>query len=225
LPAIQRDFVWPEKKVLRLPDSIMRGYPIGIALLWETYLDLQYRKFVEAFHPGEIHDFRDNKRKKKLKLVLDGQQRLQSLYIALYGSYEGKSLYFDVLSGKESDDLSEEKYEFEFLDKEGFEHWQEKMRAGAPAPDESQNGEQPYLVKVADLFAAGVRGRDELARRIKQQVALGQDDEARLTENMARFHDALVPHQNQRLQEPFPERLRRLLPYSSTFDLRAYSRY
>ena len=39
LPAIQRDFVWPEDKVLRLLDSIMRGYPIGIALLWETYLD------------------------------------------------------------------------------------------------------------------------------------------------------------------------------------------
>jgi uncharacterized protein with ParB-like and HNH nuclease domain len=30
LPAIQRDFVWPEGKVLRLLDSIMRGYPIGM---------------------------------------------------------------------------------------------------------------------------------------------------------------------------------------------------
>jgi uncharacterized protein with ParB-like and HNH nuclease domain len=33
LPAIQRDFVWPEEKVLRLLDSVMRSYPIGIALL------------------------------------------------------------------------------------------------------------------------------------------------------------------------------------------------
>jgi uncharacterized protein with ParB-like and HNH nuclease domain len=129
LPAIQRDFVWPEEKVLRLLDSIMRGYPVGIALLWETYLDLQYRTFGDAFHPGEIHDFKDNKRKKKLKLVLDGQQCLQSLYIALYGSYEGKSLYFDVLSERESDDLAEEKYEFEFLNKEGFKRWQEQSSA------------------------------------------------------------------------------------------------
>lgn len=196
LPAIQRDFVWPEEKVLRLLDSIMRGYPIGIALLWETYLDLQYRQFSEAFHPGEIHDFKDNKRKKKLKLVLDGQQRLQSLYIALYGSYEGKSLYFDVLSGRESDDLSEKKYEFEFLDKKGFEHWQEQIQAGAAAPDASQKGERHYPVKVADLFAAGVRGRDALAKRIKQQITLGDDDEGRLTENMARFHDALTMNTN-----------------------------
>jgi len=56
----------------------------------------------------------------------------------LYASDEGKSLYFDVLSGRESDDLAEEKYEFEFLDKEGFEDWQDEMRAGAAAPDASQ---------------------------------------------------------------------------------------
>jgi hypothetical protein len=196
LPAIQRDFVWPEDNVLRLLDSIMRGYPIGIALLWETYLDLQYREFSEAFHSGEIHNFKDNKRKKKLKLVLDGQQRLQSLYIALYGSYEGKSLYFDVLSGRESDNLAEEKYEFEFRNQEGFERWREQMLAGAAAPDASQNAEPQYLVKVADLFAAGVRGRDTLAKSIKQQVMLSEDDEGRLGENMARFHDALTMNTN-----------------------------
>jgi hypothetical protein len=192
LPAIQRDFVWPEEKVLRLLDSIMRGYPIGIALLWETYLDLQYRKFADDFHPGAIHAFKDNKHKKKLKLVLDGQQRLQSLYIALYGSYEGKSLYFDVLSGRESDDLSDEKYEFEFLDKAGIERWESQMKTKAEAPGSLEEGEQKYLVKVADLFSAGVRGRDALAKQIKKQVKLSEDDEGRLGENLARFHDALT---------------------------------
>jgi Protein of unknown function DUF262 len=196
LPAIQRDFVWPEKKLLRLLDSIMRGYPIGIALLWETYLDLQYRRFGEAFNSGEIHDFKDNKRKKKLKLVLDGQQRLQSLYIALYGSYQGKSLYFDVLSGRDSDDLAEEKYEFEFLDKEEFERWQEQMRSGGAAPDASQDSEPRYLVKVADLFAVGVRGRDALSKRIRKEIKIDEDDEGRLSENMARFHDALTTNTN-----------------------------
>lgn len=45
LPAIQRDFVWSEEQTETLLDSIMRGYPIGIALLWETYNDIQYRLF------------------------------------------------------------------------------------------------------------------------------------------------------------------------------------
>jgi uncharacterized protein with ParB-like and HNH nuclease domain len=45
LPAIQRDFVWTEEQTERLLDSVLRGYPIGITLLWETYNDLQYRLF------------------------------------------------------------------------------------------------------------------------------------------------------------------------------------
>ena len=196
LPAIQRDFVWPEGKVLRLLDSVMRGYPIGIALLWETYLDIQYRKFDEAFRDGQIHDFKENKRKNKRKLVLDGQQRLQSLYIALYGSYEGKSLYFDVLSGRESDDVSEEKYDFEFLDKAGFERWHAEINTGPGAPDASENGGPKYLVKVADLFAAGVKERSALEKRIKQQIALGDDDEERLRVNIARFDEVLTKNPN-----------------------------
>jgi Protein of unknown function DUF262 len=169
---------------------------IGIALLWETSQDLQYRKFEEAFHAGQIHDFKENRRKKKLKLVLDGQQRLQSLHIALYGSYEGKSLYFDVLSGRESDDLAEEKYDFEFLDKEGFDHWQKAIQAGSVTPQTSENGAPKYLVKIADLFAAGVKERDTLVKRIKQQLALAEDDEERLTVNIARFDEVLTKSQN-----------------------------
>ena len=196
LPAIQRDFVWPEEKVLRLLDSIMRSYPIGIALLWETYLDLQYRTFSGAFRAGQIHDFKENKRRNKRKLVLDGQQRLQSLYVALYGSYEGKSLYLDVLSGRESDDVSDEKYDFEFLDKEGFELWHEQMKADLSAPDASKNGGPKYLVKVADLFAAGVKERSALEKRIKQEVTLSEDDEVRLRVNIARFDEVLAKNPN-----------------------------
>jgi hypothetical protein len=47
--------------------------------------------------------------------VLDGQQRLQSLYIGLKGSYEGRELYLDILSGEIAapDDV---KYKFAFRD-------------------------------------------------------------------------------------------------------------
>ena len=196
LPAIQRDFVWPADKVLRLLDSIMRGYPVGIALLWETYLDLQYRNFNEAFHPGTIHAFKENKRKQKLKLVLDGQQRLQSLYIALYGSYEGKSLCFDVLSGWETDDLAEDKYDFEFLDKEGFERWQREATTRTARTEDTMDGAAKYLVKVGDLFAAGVKERSTLVKKIKQKMALAEKDEERLIVNIARFDEALTKNPN-----------------------------
>jgi hypothetical protein len=132
-----------------------------------------------------------------LKLVLDGQQRLQSLYIALFGSYEGKTLCFDVLSGRESDNLAEEKYEFEFLDKAEFEAWEQELAAGkAPVADTNGGTAPKYLVKVGDLFAAGVRERSALVKKIKQRIALHEDDEERLSVNIARFDEVLTKNQN-----------------------------
>jgi uncharacterized protein with ParB-like and HNH nuclease domain len=114
LPATQRAFVWKENQILKLLDSIMRGYSIGITLIWETYENIQYGKFLSDYSADNLLTFLNNSQQKRLRLVLDGQQRLQSFYIALYGAREGKNLYFDILSGKESDDISESKYLFYF---------------------------------------------------------------------------------------------------------------
>ena len=66
LPAIQRDFVWSEEKIEKLLDSIMREYPIGIILLWETYNDIQYRSFVKDYRFGTQYTFHDNSQQKRL---------------------------------------------------------------------------------------------------------------------------------------------------------------
>ena len=116
LPAIQRNFVWSTDRVATLLDSIMRGYPVGIVLLWETYADIPFRRFVQDYQFDGQHTFHDNSKRKKLKVVLDGQQRLQSLFVAIYGTYDGRSLYFDVLSGRPGDDFSQERYTFQFDD-------------------------------------------------------------------------------------------------------------
>jgi uncharacterized protein with ParB-like and HNH nuclease domain len=109
LPAIQRDFVWPENKIEKLLDSVMRGYPIGIVFLWETYNDVQYRRFALDYFTSPHYLFHDNEKQRRLNLVLDGQQRLQSLYVALYGTSEKKDCYFDILSGRETEDFREDK--------------------------------------------------------------------------------------------------------------------
>lgn len=86
LPSIQREFAWPPARICRLLDSIAQEYPIGNVLLWETYLDIQYRTFAADLRPHQMHAIKSNSFKRKLRVVLDGQQRLQSLYIALYGT-------------------------------------------------------------------------------------------------------------------------------------------
>ena len=64
LPAIQRDFVWGQDRVIMLLDSVMRGYPIGIVLLWETYNDVQFRHFDRDYLPDGRHAFSENRKRR-----------------------------------------------------------------------------------------------------------------------------------------------------------------
>ncbi|NYG34295.1 DUF262 domain-containing protein [Sphaerotilus montanus] len=114
LPNIQRPFVWGEGQICRLFDSILREYPISTLLVWKTTSAIRRRKFIDNWSDSlKLSTFFVPEDARKKCLVLDGQQRLQSLYIGLRGSFSGKELYFDVLSGTSSlpDDI---KYKFDF---------------------------------------------------------------------------------------------------------------
>lgn len=116
LPNIQRPFVWREDQIERLFDSILREYPIGTLLVWKTKSSIRRRKFIDNYKGSlKLTDFYVPEDSKPKQLVLDGQQRLQALYIGLCGSYDGRELYFNTLSGdiKEPDDI---RYEFKFLE-------------------------------------------------------------------------------------------------------------
>ncbi len=100
LPNIQRPFVWREDQIARLFDSIMRQYPISTLLVWRTKSEIKRRRFIDNYKQSlRLTDFYVPSDTKLKRLVLDGQQRLQSLYIGLKGSNEGRELYFNVLSG------------------------------------------------------------------------------------------------------------------------------
>lgn len=196
LPAIQRDFVWNESKIQTLMDSIARGYPIGIILMWETFDDIQYRKFLSDYHGDKDNlTFHDNSQRKKLKVVLDGQQRLQSLYIALYGKYDDKYLYFDVLSGRDGDKFADRKYLFYFETSDNV----EKRNSVSLEKAGKNNGaevEYEYLYKVSDLFAMGAADRVKFRKELSQKLQLSESDELRLETNLAKLLEVLVQDEN-----------------------------
>lgn len=74
LPDIQRPFVWNTTKVRDLFDSMYRGFPIGYLLFWENGLPGEHR-LIGA----------DRKQKAPTLLIVDGQQRLTSLYAVMKG--------------------------------------------------------------------------------------------------------------------------------------------
>ena len=74
LPDIQRPFVWPNRKIRNLFDSMYRGYPVGYFLFWQTGAD------VGAQQVGA-----GRKQVAPQMLIVDGQQRLTSLFAVLKG--------------------------------------------------------------------------------------------------------------------------------------------
>ena len=77
LPDLQRPFVWGNDKVRDLLDSMLRGYPIGYVMLWDSPSD-------DAGKKSAIGSNQKTYAVPK-SLVIDGQQRLTALLSSLYG--------------------------------------------------------------------------------------------------------------------------------------------
>lgn len=77
LPDLQRPFVWKDNKVRDLFDSMLRGYPIGYVMLWESPTGYDEKK---SSIGGNKKIYEEPK-----ELVIDGQQRLTALVAAMYG--------------------------------------------------------------------------------------------------------------------------------------------
>lgn len=74
LPDIQRPFVWPDTKVRQLFDSLYKGYPVGYLLFWEN-ANINGIKSIGT----------EKKQRAAQLLIVDGQQRLTSLYAVIKG--------------------------------------------------------------------------------------------------------------------------------------------
>ncbi len=97
LPTIQRPFIWKNAKVRDLFDSLYKGYPVGYLLFWQNCLADGTRLIGS-----------DEKQKPPRLLIVDGQQRLTSLYAVIKDipvvrdNYESEPIHiaFNPLLGK-----------------------------------------------------------------------------------------------------------------------------
>ena len=139
LPALQREFVWKRKDIVRLFDSLLQGFPINTLMFWEVddilngvmeYYEFLSPKYQESVSANSIYQVRDNDSK---TIVIDGQQRLTSLWISLYGSYtleKGKNemyLYLNLDAPDNSNDSEDDSinstasyYNFRFMTESKF---------------------------------------------------------------------------------------------------------
>jgi hypothetical protein len=97
----------------------MNDYPIGSFLVWKppNTLKTRTRKFTQDYETDVRLISEDKPVQPSPYLVLDGQQRLQSLYLGFFGSYDKEYLFFKVDSNpyEEENDL---RYQFKFMPSE-----------------------------------------------------------------------------------------------------------
>ena len=125
LPVFQRGYVWSRKQVSELFASLYRGHPIGSLLIWKT-------SSAEAEIRGDLPA-----PSTPLQLLLDGQQRMTSLYGVMRGKepafFDGNANAFSGLRFN--------------LEEESFEFYQPvKMR------------DDPLWIDVSELYQNGTQG-------------------------------------------------------------------
>jgi Protein of unknown function DUF262 len=146
--------------------------------------------FERDFREGTLYSYRDNLERRRLRVVLDGQQRLQSLYIALHGQRDGRSIYFDVLSGQRWDDAEQERYLFDFLSAEEAKRQNEVVA-------EEERGEYPpiWWISARELFVMPARARRDLSKGLVQRLGLSEEETLLLDENLGAFDEAFTRNQ------------------------------
>lgn len=127
LPAIQRELEWNTVRIERLFDSILSDFPIGSFLFWnleeKNKSEWPIYEFIRDYDEDKPHNVLANMHgiQKDLTLVLDGQQRITSLYIGLMGSYRYfyyrwrmTRLYFNLLKPPVPNEENPEELAHEF---------------------------------------------------------------------------------------------------------------
>lgn len=200
MPAIQREFVWKPEQIEQLFDSLMQGFPINSFLFWQidskNINDYQFYKFIQNYHEKDAtHNIRfENKSQNQLIAVLDGQQRLTSLYIGLVGSYAEKvpykrkdnddaypikRLYFNLLSGEQKEHSADEKFEFKFLPLE------EKIFFA------EEKGIRKIWYKVADILDVENGGTISIITSLIFEYALQKAETELISRNLQNFWNVI----------------------------------
>ncbi|MFC4633351.1 DUF262 domain-containing protein [Dokdonia ponticola] len=190
LPSIQREFVWEPDQIEKLFDSLMRNYPISTFLFWKVdksrIKDFQFYEFLKDYHEKKAkHNTKaDIGNEEDVIAILDGQQRMTSLYIALTGShakklpyyssknenaYPKKKLYLNLLSKAKNIELE---YDFRFLSK-----------------DEIENTENEFWFECSEVL-----NFDDLSKVMQYLMHNGLTDTSKFTNEQSTFALNTISH-------------------------------
>jgi len=164
IPKFQRDFVWDDKEIKKLWDSIYRNYPIGSFMIWESDKELPDNREIADNIKFLRTDYNT------YKYILDGQQRITSLIVSILGGEKvpkgrkrpkNLTIYFSLKEAekeiKEKDLDEKKKISLFFTEKEV-----KKL---------SNKEEKKYIIKVSKLIDFDSKIYSEFYKEGEEEIA------------------------------------------------------
>lgn len=158
LPDIQRPFVWSASKVRELIDSMYKGFPVGYLLFWDTGAEVGARQIgVET------------KERAPRLLIVDGQQRLTSLYVVITGA--------EIIR----EDYSRGRIRIAFR----------PMDSTFAVTDAAIERDPEFIPDVSKIWVSGERKNEVRAfkKRLREKREFSQSEADELEEAIDRLHD------------------------------------
>lgn len=160
LPDIQRPFVWSNAKVRDLFDSMYRGFPVGYLLFWEN----------RTGNGAKRIGIGDKQHPTPSRLIVDGQQRLTSLFAV----FRGKKVL--------DEDYRERRIEVAFRPRDGkFE-----------VADVAIRRDSEWIANISDIWALGKSSYQMIKgffEKLEAKGPLSEEDKESIAHNLDRLFD------------------------------------
>ena len=155
VPAFQREYVWKRPNAKDLISSLMYEYPTGTMLTWETN------------NPPELKgDHKYDERQGAVKLILDGQQRITTLYMLMTGNIPPYYKEHEILTDIRNLYVNVETLALEYYRVKSMEN-------------------DPLWVNLTDIFQGNIRSRDVISDLEEKQEGerISRDREDTIDDN------------------------------------------
>lgn len=156
IPAFQREYVWSRDNAKNLIASLIRNYPTGTMLTWETNTPPELKG-------NWVYDPRQG----AVKIILDGQQRITTLYLLIRNEIPP---YY-----KESEILRDPRDLYVNIKTLELQYYKQTVMKN-----------DPYWLNITDIFQRKLRGLDVIRGIQDKEVELTREEEDKLSDN---FHE------------------------------------
>lgn len=154
VPAFQREYVWKRENAKELLDSLMKDYPTGTMLTWETA------------QPPELkgpHQYNVNQG--AVRILLDGQQRITTLYMLIRGEIPPYYTAAEILQDTRGLYANLETGELEYYSRQKMER-------------------DPRWQNITDVFQKKIRARDIYRQLEERGETVDREREDRIEEHV-----------------------------------------